>query len=271
MQNIKVTIIQSSLHWEDPSRNLLMFSEKITGMDPETDLLVLPEMFTTGFSMNPSKVADPSGEVALEWMRGVASDRKLVVCGSVAVEDSGCFYNRFFWVRPDGSFETYDKIKLFSFAGENNAYTPGTSELIVELKGWRIKPIICYELRFPGLCLNSYQETMGFNYDCLLVVANWPAPRSHAWRVLLMGRAIENQAYVVAVNRLGVDGNGNDHSGDSTVLSPSGESLANLMPNNEGKETINLSRCQLDGFRKQFRFWQDWDRKVKNEARGLDG
>ena len=262
MQNINVSIIQTSLHWENPAENLSMFSEKLKGLDPKTDLLVLPEMFTTGFSMNPSKVADSGGELALEWMRVVAAQRKLVVCGSVAVEDSGSYYNRFFWVRPDGSYEQYDKIKLFSFAGEHEVYTPGTKELIVEIKGWRIKPIICYELRFPELCRNNYQEGQGFDYDCLLVVANWPASRSHAWRVLLMGRAIENQAYVVAVNRVGEDGNGNAHSGDSVVLSPTGESISGLMPNQGGKETVLLSRCQLDGNRKQFRFWQDW--KVKS-------
>ncbi len=258
MQNLKVAIIQSSLHWEDPVLNLGMFSEKIKVLDPETDLLVLPEMFTSGFSMKPSMVADTNVNRALEWMMEVAAKRNLVVCGSIAVEDSGSYFNRFYWVRPDGSNEYYDKNKLFSFAGEHDVYTPGTKPLIVELKGWRIKPIICYELRFPELCRNHYQEGVGFDYDCLLVVANWPASRSHAWRVLLMGRAIENQSYVVAVNRVGVDANGNEHSGDSAVLSPSGESLSALMPNHESSETVLLPRCQIDDFRKQFRFWQDW-------------
>jgi len=261
MQNLKVSIIQISLHWENPTENLSMFSEKINGLDPETDLLVLPEMFTTGFSMNPSKVADQDGKQALDWMLGVARERGLVICGSIAVEDSGKYFNRFFWVRPDGSYETYDKSKLFSFAGEHEVYTPGTKELIVELKGWRIKPIICYELRFPELCRNHFNESGVFDYDCLLVVANWPESRSHAWRVLLMGRAIENQAYVVAVNRVGSDGNDISYSGDSTVLSPAGESLSGLMPHREGTESITLSRCQIDDYRNKFRFWQDWGRK----------
>ncbi len=260
MQNLNVAIVQATLYWEDSARNLAMFTEKVAGLDSDTDLIVLPEMFTTGFSMNARVAAEPMGGPALQWMQKTADERACVVCGSVAVEDNGSFYNRFFWVRPDGSFEHYDKYHLFTYAGENRDYIPGERKLIVELKGWKIMPLICYDLRFPVFSRNRFCESEGFDYDVLLYVANWPASRSHAWRILLMARAIENQAYVIGVNRLGVDENEITYSGDSAVISPLGENLSNLLPNQEGVETVIMPRCQLDSFRDSFRPWADWDK-----------
>jgi omega-amidase len=259
MQNLNVSIVQTTLFWEDPARNLEMFSEKLAAIEGTADLIVLPEMFTTGFSMNPLAAAEPMGGPALQWMQQTASARNAVICGSVAVKDQGKFYNRFYWVRPDGTFEQYDKKHLFTYAGENRDYIAGTKKLIVELKGWKIMPLICYDLRFPVWSRNRFRESEGFNYDVLLYVANWPATRSHAWRIMLMARAIENQAFVIGVNRLGVDENEITYSGDSAVISPRGENISHMMPNQEGIENVVLPRCQLDSFRDSFRPWADWD------------
>ena len=259
MQNLNVTIVQSTLYWEDPARNLEMFAKKIEDLQEETDLIALPEMFTTGFTMNPQLAAEPANGRALQWMGQMAASRNCVICGSVAVEDQGKYYNRFFWVRPDGSFETYDKRHLFTFAGENKDYAKGSGKLIVELKGWRIMPLICYDLRFPVWSRNRYREGKGFDYDALLYIASWPATRSHAWRIMMMARAIENQAYVIGVNRLGVDGNEIQYTGDSAVINPLGENLSNLLPNQEGMETVIMPRCPLNSFRESFRAWADWD------------
>lgn len=259
MQNLTVTIVQSTLYWEDPARNLEMFGEKIASIQENTDMIVLPEMFTTGFTMNPQTAAEPVNGPALVWMKQMAASRNCVVCGSVAMEDGGKFYNRFFWVRPDGSFETYDKRHLFTYAGENKDYVCGSGKLIVELKGWKIMPLICYDIRFPVWSRNRYREGQGFDYDVLLYVASWPAPRSHAWRIMLMARAIENQSYVIGVNRLGADENKIQYTGDSAVINPLGENLSNFLPNQEGLETVVLPRCHLDGFRDSFRVWADWD------------
>ena len=259
MQNLTVTLIQSTLYWEEPARNLEMFTEKIEGITENTDLIVLPEMFTTGFSMKPLLVAEPMGGQGLQWMQKIAAQRNCVVCGSLSVEDNGKYYNRFFWVRPNGTFEHYDKKHLFTYAGENKDYTGGEKKLVVELKGWKIMPLICYDLRFPVWSRNRFRESEGFDYDVLLYVANWPETRSHAWRIMLMARAIENQAYVIGVNRLGVDGNEISYSGDSAIISPKGENLSNLMPQQEGVETVVMPRCQLHSYRDSFRPWADWD------------
>jgi len=259
MQNLTVSLVQTTLYWEEPARNLEMFSEKLANVEGNPDLIILPEMFTTGFSMNPVVAAEPMAGAGLQWMKQGAAKHNCVVCGSIAVEDQGKFYNRFFWVRPDGTFEHYDKKHLFTYAGENKDYTAGTKKLIVELKGWKIMPLICYDLRFPVWSRNRFSESEGFDYDVLLYVANWPEKRSHAWRIMLMARAIENQAYVIGVNRLGVDGNEISYSGDSAVISPRGENLSNLMPHQEGVETVVMPRCQLDSFRDSFRPWADWD------------
>ncbi len=260
MQNLRVCLVQSDLYWEEQLRNLEMFTEKLKGISDNADLIVLPEMFTTGFSMNPQNVAEPMGGTGLQWMQQTAVNSKCVVCGSIAVQDGGKYYNRFFWVRPDGSFSHYDKKHLFTYAGENKDYTAGSQKLIVELKEWKIMPLICYDLRFPVWSRNQFSESNGFDYDVLLYVANWPDARSHAWRILLMARAIENQAYVIGVNRTGADANQITYSGDSAVICPRGENISNLMPNQQGIETVVLPQCQIKSYRDSFRAWADWDK-----------
>jgi omega-amidase len=267
MQNLNLSLIQAQLYWEDPRKNLEMFSRKIAAIKEPTDLIVLPEMFTTGFSMNPAVVAEPMEGPSMQWMRRTAAERDCVLAGSLAIADGKQFYNRFIWMQPDGRFSQYDKYHLFSFAGENRHYTPGKDKLIVDLKGWRIMPLVCYDLRFPIWSRNRHDPGKGFDYDVLLYVANWPESRSHAWRVLLMARAIENLSYVVGLNRIGEDGNGVSHSGDSAVIDPGGENLGNFMPHKEQVETIILPRCPLDSFRDKFRAWADWDAGVTLPAR----
>ncbi len=245
MQTLKVHLVQSVLHWEDPKKNLAMFDEKLAGIDTAPDLIVLPEMFTTGFTMIPHNHAEPMEGKSMQWMQEKAGQHNCVVTGSMIIRANGNYFNRLIWMQPDGNYQFYDKKHLFSYAGENKYYTPGSGKLVVELKGWKIMPVICYDLRFPGWCRNSYDEDRGFAYDCMINVANWPGSRSHAWRVLLMARAIENQAYVIGLNRVGADGNNIEYSGDSAVIDPKGENLSGIMPYREASETVNLPACQL--------------------------
>jgi len=260
MQDLTITIIQADLVWEDSAENLVRFSQKIESLSQPTDIIVLPEMFATGFSMNPQKIAQPMEGDAVTWMQSIASAKDCVVCGSLAIVDNGRFYNRFIWAQPDGTFQNYNKKHLFTYAGENKVYTPGTSKAVLSIKGWKLLPLICYDLRFPVWSRNRYSEELGYDYDCILFVANWPEARSHAWRILLMARAIENQSFVVGVNRVGTDGNQIAYSGDSTVLSPLGENISNLMPFTEGVDTVTLSREFLDEYRNRFNQKADWER-----------
>lgn len=259
MQNLTVHLFQSPLFWEDIDRNLAMFSKKIKEILTSPDLVVLPEMFTTGFTQKPHAVAEPMEGRSMQWMQQNASKKKCVITGSVIIREKDKYYNRLIWMPPDGNYQCYDKRHLFTFAGENKYYTAGESQLIVKLWGWKIMPLICYDLRFPVWSRNTYESETGFAYDCMLNVANWPGSRSHVWRVLLMARAIENQAYVIGLNRIGKDKNNIVYSGDSAVISPRGDNLSNIMPGRDVSETIVMPRCQLDDFRDKFRVWADWD------------
>lgn len=251
--------VQSHLHWEDKQRNLEMFSEKIASLEVSPDLLLLPEMFASGFSMNPAKLAEPMDGMSVQWMSDQAAKLNAVVAGSLIIQENRRFFNRFIWMSPDGSYRYYDKKHLFAFAGEDKEYTAGTKKVIIEVKGWKIMPLVCYDLRFPLWSRNTFRDEQGFAYDCLVYIANWPASRSHAWRVLLMSRAIENMSYVIGVNRIGTDGRGTDHSGDSGAIDYSGESMSQIMPHKEKTEVISLSRSSLEAFRDGFRAWADWD------------
>ena len=259
MSNIKVTIIQTQLFWEQPAQNRKMLEEKIRSVETHSEIVVLPEMFTTGFTMNPAKVAEPPKGDTFQWMKNLAKEMDMVITGSFITREGDKYYNRLLWMQPDGVYHQYDKNHLFSFAGENKYYTPGNEKVIVDYKGWKILLMICYDLRFPVWTKNNYSHEKGFDYDCILCVANWPGSRSHPWRVLLMARAIENQCFVIGVNRIGKDGNGIEHSGDSALISPLGENFSNIMPFQEVTETIPMPRCQLDDFRGKFKVALDWD------------
>lgn len=218
MRNLTVALVQTPLHWADPARNRSHFA----GLLDEArgaDLIVLPEMFTTGFTMNARELAEPMSSLTMAWMRDQAFRLQAVVSGSFIAEEGGRHYNRLVWMRPDGTYEHYDKRHLFRMAGENQAYAPGNQRLVVELKGFRICPLICYDLRFPvwARCRNDY--------DVLIYVANWPERRRDAWNALLKARAIENLSYCIGVNRVGEDANGLKYAGDSCVIDPTGQVL----------------------------------------------
>jgi omega-amidase len=218
MDNLKITIFQGYLFWENTDKNLQNISLRLSGIREKTDLIILPEMFTTGFSMNANELAEPMDGKTMLWMQKTAKQYNCVITGSIIIKENNNYYNRLIWMRPDGTYEYYDKRHLFALGKEHETYTAGNKKLIVELKGWKICPMICYDLRFPVWMRNVNEE-----YDLMIIVANWPERRALHWRTLIPARAVENQAYVIAVNRVGHDGNEVYHSGDSTCISPMGD------------------------------------------------
>lgn len=254
MQDLKITLIQTSLYWENPQANLAMLEEKIWGIREASDIIILPEMFTTGFSMNAGALAEPMNLTAFKWMKQMAAQTKAVVTGSVIIRERNLSYNRLLWIQPDGNFQTYDKRHLFRMAEEDKVYTPGRTRIFPEIKGWKILPLICYDLRFPVWSRNA-----GNSYDLLIYVANWPATRWHAWNTLLKARAIENLSYVAGVNRTGEDGKGLAYAGDSAVLDFMGEDIYRFGEEEEIK-TITLKYDPLREFRQKFPAFLDSDR-----------
>ncbi|GAA4456299.1 amidohydrolase [Nibrella saemangeumensis] len=237
---LHVSLIQTNLHWEDPVANRAMLEEKIFGLAEPTDLIVLPEMFTTGFTMNAKAVAEPMNLTTFKWLKQMAAQTRAVVTGSYIVQEGGNYYNRLIWMEPDGAFDCYDKRHLFRMAAEEKTYTSGSRRLVKEWKGWRICPLICYDLRFP-----VWSRNINLEYDLLLYVANWPAARRNPWNTLLQARAIENLSYVVGVNRVGLDGKEIPYAGDSAVIDFKGEVL--YRPTDE--EAIHQQTLSLDNLR----------------------
>jgi len=276
MQNLSVTLIQTDLYWENPTANLANLEEKIGQISPSTDLIVLPEMFTTGFTMNVKSVAEPMNLTTFKWMRQQAKRTNAVIMGSFIVKEGEKFYNRLIWMRPNGTFKTYDKRHLFRMGGEHHNFAGGSTRLIVELKGWRICPLICYDLRFPAWSRNFQEKEVGkvhttksnsgnatsdnanLNYDLLIYVANWPAVRSQVWDVLLQARAIENQSYCVGVNRVGTDGMGLDYSGNSAVIDFKGKQLFHQKISEVIFSQV-LDKKELEDFRTKFPAYLDAD------------
>ena len=258
MINLKVTTIQSDLHWENVNANLNMFAEKIALITDETDIIVLPEMFNTGFSMNSEKLAEAMDGKTIVWMKAQAKKSNAVIVGSLIVKENKNYYNRLVWVLPDAEILTYDKRHLFRMAGEHNYFTAGTERIIIEYKGWRICPLICYDLRFP-VWTRNVSDNQNPAYDCLIYIANWLAARKAPWNKLLEARAIENQCYVVGVNRIGVDGTEKPYCGNSVVINPKGEPILTIPENENYIATTNLSLDQLNDFRKVFPVGMDGD------------
>lgn len=223
---MNVTFLQANLYWHNPVANMAMLEEQIFTLAEPTDLIVLPEMFTTGFTMDAQAVAEPMNLTTFRWLKQMAAQTGAVVTGSYVVKENGQFFNRLVWMQPDGQFDTYDKRHLFRMAGEDTIYTAGTRRIVKVWKGWRICPLICYDLRFPVWSRNnSLNDPQAFDYDLLLYVANWPSARRNAWNTLLQARAIENLSYVVGVNRVGDDGNQHAYSGDSAIIDFKGDVL----------------------------------------------
>ena len=249
---LKISIIQSKLHWENAEANRSMFSAKIENIEEKTDLIVLPEMFSTGFSMNAEKLAEPNNGETLKWMINEAKKNNTAITGSVIIKEEGNYYNRMFFVLPDGHYEKYDKRHTFTLAKENEIYKEGTDRLIVNYRGWKICPLICYDLRFPVWGRNTV------DYDVLIYVANWPKVRTLAWDSLLRARAIENMAYCIGVNRVGFDGNDHEYIGHSAVYDVLGEKITSI---NTGEfiETVILDKDHVVKNRKHFQFLNDRD------------
>ncbi|MCF8244320.1 MAG: amidohydrolase [Saprospiraceae bacterium] len=254
MANIlRITTVQSALAWEDTTANLTTFTKKLSGLAGTTDLVVLPEMFTTGFSMDAPRLAEPMNGRTMAWLSEQARLTGAVITGSFIAKEGVHYFNRLVWMRPDGSFDLYDKRHLFSPAAEHETYTAGHQKLVTEWLGWEICPLICYDLRFPVWSRNVE------GYDLLLYVANWPDRRSHHWKSLLTARAIENQCYVAGVNRCGSDGVGFHYAGDTSVIDYSGKIL-HQVSDEEDISTLSLSMEMLLDYRRSLQFLEDKDK-----------
>jgi omega-amidase len=263
MQDLRIALVQRELAWENPAANRDQFAADIAALNTCTDLVVLPEMFTTGFSMAAEKVAEDEAETTLPWLIALAAEQRVAITGSLAVRDRGQVYNRLLFVTPDGEHRVYDKRHLFRMSGEDQHYTAGSDKLIVEWRGWRICPMVCYDLRFPVWARNQRSVLPGEDargeYDLLLFVANWPAKRRFQWRQLLIARAIENQSYCIGLNRVGLDGNGLDYSGDSLVLAADGKMLLDC-ENKPGVFSARLDYQTMARYRSKFPCHKDADR-----------
>jgi len=271
MSSLTITIIQTDLHWEDKKANLQMLSEKIESIQEKTEVIILPEMFTTGFSMKPELLSekmpvrsgtDGDGET-MQWMKKMASSKKIILTGSIIIEEDGNYFNRLIWMLPNGEYGYYDKRHLFAFANEDKHYTAGNKKLIASVKGWKINLLICYDLRFPvwarqSLLSYGKGDEVQSEYDVAIFVANWPEKRSNAWKTLLQARAIENQCYVIGANRVGDDGNKIHYVGDSMIVDPMGEILYQKT-NAEDIFTFTLTKEKLHEVRSKFPFWKDAD------------
>lgn len=259
MQNLNVAIIQSNLVWENAEANLSRFDKWLTLIKKSVKLIVLPEMFNTAFSMNPSVCAEkPDGKTML-WLQKKVAEKNCVITASLLTNDNGKYYNRLIWVSPDGKYQHYDKKHLFRFAGEHKVFSAGKEKITTELHGWKFRPLVCYDLRFPVWSMNSFSKGK-FEFDCLIYIANWPKKRRDAWISLLVARAIENQVYVIGVNRVGIDGKENDYSGDSMIIDPTGNIIVQIPAHKEAIETATLSYLEMQNFRDHFRVGPDWDK-----------
>ncbi len=250
-EELKITIIQSDLFWESPMENRKMFSEKMKSISEKTDLIVLPEMFTTGFTMNAEALAEEESGDSVSWMISEAKAHNTAITGSLIISENGSYFNRLFFVFPDGSYSKYDKRHTFTLAGEHKTYARGNKQHIVEYKGWKICTLICYDLRFPVWARNT------MNYDVLLYVANWPEKRVNAWDALLKARAIENMSYCVGVNRTGKDGNEHPYVGHSAIYDVLGEQISTTENEIEFIETITLNKTEIETKRRHLQFLND--------------
>lgn len=259
MSDLTVSLVQANLHWEDIAANLAMFDQKIDAIKERTEVIVLPEMFSTGFSMQPEKLAQTMDGTAVQWMKQKAKQKNAIITGSLIIEENGQYYNRLIWMLPNGQFGAYNKRHRFGFAGEDNHYEAGDKRLIASVKGWKICLTVCYDLRFPVWSRNTIKEDGQAEYDVLVNVANWPERRNVPWKALLQARAIENQCYMIGVNRVGNDGNNIYHSGDTSLIDPIGE-IIYQKAHDEDVFTYTLSRQHLDELRGKFPFMKDADR-----------
>lgn len=251
---LQVCLIQSHLFWENPTANREQFSKKIAVVSEQVDLVVLPEMFSTGFSMQAKKLAESMTGETVNWLVNQAKTHQIALSGSLIIQEGNQFFNRLFFVFPDGTFQTYDKRHTFTLAGEDRVYNAGDEKLLVDYKGWKICPLICYDLRFPVFSRNTE------DYDLLLYVANWPKLRIDAWDTLLKARAIENMSYCIGVNRIGLDGNGYEYSGHSAAYDVLGNKISTQNEEKEWMDIVSLKKEHIITNRKKLGFLRDRDR-----------
>lgn len=256
MRDLSVTLIQSELFWEDTEANLKLFNEKIEDLNENTDLIILPEMFTTGFSMNAKTLAQDMDGVAVLWMKEKSKAKNADITGSMIITENGNYFNRLVWAKPDGDLFTYDKKHLFRLIGEQNVYTAGEKHLTVNLYGWKIRPFICYDMRFP-----IWTRNIDNQYDIAVYIANWPEKRALQWDLLMPARAIENQCYVIGLNRVGTDGKGFKYIGGSSVIDPTGKTIFKK-ENDSCVHTLCLTYDPIRAYREQFPAWMDADRDM---------
>ncbi|MBC8754462.1 amidohydrolase [Kordia sp. YSTF-M3] len=255
MQNetLKIALVQTNLIWEHPAQNRIQLGEKINAITETVDIIVLPEMFTSGFTMKPEIVAETMNGETMTWIKALAKAKNAAITGSLVIVENGKYYNRLVFVFPSGNVETYDKRHTFTLAGEHEVYTAGTSKNIINYKGWNICPLVCYDLRFPVWARNVE------NYDVLLYVANWPKPRISAWDALLKARAIENMSYCIGVNRVGLDANSHEYPGHCAAYDVLGEQLTNIEPNREATEIVTFTKSHIETYRNKLKFLDDKD------------
>ncbi|WP_417799248.1 amidohydrolase [Tenacibaculum sp.] len=251
--HLRVALIQSDLIWENPTANRKKFEKKINGLLDEIDLIVLPEMFTTGFTMNASAVAETIEGETVQWLQDLAQKKATAITGSIVIRENDRFYNRLLFVHPSGKIDSYNKKHTFTLAGEHEVFSAGTEKIIVDYRGWKICPLICYDLRFPVWARNTE------NYDLLLYVASWPKPRIEAWDSLLKARAIENMTYTAGVNRVGVDPNKYEYTGNTVCYDTLGNCLAKNNLGSEETLIVKLNKQEQTKIRDRFRFLDDQD------------
>lgn len=257
MSSLTLTIIQTDIVFENKAANLQMLKAKIEAIEERTEIVVLPEMFSTGFSMQPELFAETMEGDTVQWMKEIAADNNIILTGSIIIKEKGKYFNRLIWMLPNGLSGYYDKRHLFAYGEEDKHYTSGNKRLIASVKGWKINLQICYDLRFP-VWSRQQSTTTESEYDLLIYVANWPEKRSHAWKTLLCARAIENQCFVIGVNRVGKDNKDIYHSGNSLII----DSLGQILYHKEDEEdvfSITLQKEDADKVRVQFPFWKDAD------------
>ncbi|KAA5827900.1 amidohydrolase [Algibacter amylolyticus] len=252
-KDLKIALIQTDLVWENPEQNRVNFTKKIKNISEDVDIIVLPEMFTSGFTMNASAVAETMDGKTVTWLKELALQVDAAIIGSMVILEGNAFYNRLLFVMPSGQVSHYDKRHSFTLVGEEKVYTSGIKKVIVDYKGWKICPLICYDLRFPVWARNTE------DYDVLLYVANWPKPRVSAWDTLLKARAIENMSYCVGVNRVGVDGVNAVYSGHSAVYDVLGQQLVTCAPNEDTIKIATLEKRHVEAYRNKFKFLNDKD------------
>ncbi len=257
MSSLTITLIQPNLFWEDKDANLAMIQQKIENIKEKTEIVILPEMFNTGFSMKPELFAEKMEGETVQWMKKIAAQKKIILTGSVMIEEKEKFYNRLLWVLPNGEIGVYDKRHLFAYADEHAHYSAGNKKLIASVKGWKINLQVCYDLRFP-VWARQEPGHLDNKYDLLINVANWPEKRSLAWKTLLRARAIENQCFVAGVNRVGEDGDKISYNGGSTIIDPLGDIIYEKN-NEEDIFTYTLQKEKIDETRERFPFWKDAD------------